>query len=156
MSVKYVIGHWTAGGYMPNSLDKESYQLIVAGDGSIYKGFAVGKTSSTGGMNSVTYNIACCGGLPTSKITKIQFESFCRVCAEKLQVYTLTSNEFYTHAEIGEMCRDKSITKLLVWNGYLSQNIGKVDLTVLPYEEVPPSQTGAFIRNKIKWYMDKI
>lgn len=156
MSVKYIIGHWTAGNHKPNGLDLASYQLLIDGDGNYHSGVAVGCTSSTGGMNSITYNISCCGGLTSSPITTIQFEAFCKACAEKIKYYGLRVNDFYTHAEIGEMCKNKNIVKLLPWNSYLAQNIGKIDLTVLPYLNASPKETGNFIRNKIKWYLDKI
>lgn len=152
MTVKYVIGHWTGGNHTPNGLDLTSYQLLIDSTGKRHSGLAVGCTSSTGGMNSLTYNIACCGGLSTSKITTVQFEAFCKVCAEKLKLYNLTLDKFYTHAEIGEMCNNKSITKLLIWNNYLRANIGKIDLTILPALEGSPQKTGDYLRNKINWY----
>ncbi len=169
MTVKYIIGHWTAGALKPNKLDLNSYQLLIDGDGVLHKGLAVGCAASTGGMNSITYNIACCGGLSSSQLTEIQIEKFFKTCAEKLKEYNLTVDKFYTHAEIGEMTRayhlkmqGKSydnnysyITTLLQYNGYLLANIGKIDLTVLPYMSGNAKQTGNFIRNKIKWYYNK-
>lgn len=156
MTVKYIIGHWTAGNSRPNKVDLQSYQLLIDGEGKRHTGLAVGCASSTGGMNSITYNISCCGGLTSSPITPVQIEAFCKACAEKIKEYGLTINDFYTHAEIGEMCRDKSITKLLPWNGFLSQNIGKIDLTILPYLRGSAKQTGDFLRNKIKWYYERL
>lgn len=155
MTVKYLIGHWTGGMYSPNGIDRVSYQLLIDDKGKHHNGLAVGCTSSTGGMNSITYNIACCGGLSTSKITKVQFEAFCKACADKLKEYKLTPEKFYTHAEIGEMVRAKTIEKLLPNNGYLKQNIGKVDLTILPDIHGSASKTGSYIRGKINWYFSK-
>lgn len=156
MSVKYLIGHWTAGNYKPCSTDLNSYQLLIDGEGKKYIGKTVGKASSTGGMNSITYNISCCGGLPNTPIKPIQIEAFFKTCAEKLKEYNLTVDNFYTHAEIGEMCRDGSIKKLLPYNQWLSQNIGKIDLTKLPLIQGTPKQTGDFIRRKILWYYQKL
>lgn len=156
MVVKYVIGHWTAGLHKPNSIDLSSYQLLIDGEGKHHNGLAVGCTSSTGGMNSITYNISCCGGLSVSKITKVQIEAFYKACAEKLKAYGLPPDKFFTHAEIGEKCKDKTITRYLPWNNYLLQNIGKVDLTNLPDIQGTPKQTGDFIRNKISWYYEKL
>ncbi len=153
MAIKYVIGHWTAGMLTPNKTDLTSYQLLIDGRGQTYNGLAAGCTSSTGGMNSITYNISCCGGLSSSKLTRVQVEKFYSVCALKLSEYGLTINDFYTHAEIGEMCRSGIITKLLPQNPYLKQNIGKIDLTILPEISGSAFETGNFIRNKIKWYL---
>lgn len=170
MQVKYIIGHWTAGLHKPNKLDMSSYQLLIDDEGKLYKGMAVGCASSTGGMNSITYNIACCGGLSSSMITQIQIEKFFKTCAEKLKEYNLTPDKFYTHAEIGEMTRAYNlkqkgkpydsryplITTLLTYNAYLLQNIGKIDLTVTPYISGSAKLTGDYIRNKIRWYYEKL
>lgn len=170
MTVKYIIGHWTAGGHFPNKLDLNSYQLLIDAEGAEHRGVAQGCSASTGGMNSITYNISCCGGLSTSRLTPVQTEKFFKVCAEKIKVYNLTVDKFYTHAEIGEMCRGyrlkchnmpydkkhKIITDLLPYNQWLPQNIGKIDLTVLPTMTGNAFETGDFIRNKIKWYLTKI
>lgn len=147
----------TAGALKPNKLDLNSYQLLIDGEGNVHNGLAVGCASSTGGMNSITYNIACCGGLSTSRLTRVQIEKFYLVCAQKLKEYNLSVDKFYTHAEIGELVKDRSITHLLPYNHYLRQNIGKVDLTILPIDNNPEFRgnagvTGAKIRNKISWY----
>lgn len=55
-------------------------------------------------MNSITHNVACCGGLDRTPITKVQQEAFWFHCARILVRYNLTPFDFYTHAEIGEMC----------------------------------------------------
>lgn len=170
MTVKFIVTHWTAGAHYPNKIDLNSYQLLIDADGKTYNGMAVGCASSTGGMNSITYNISCCGGLSRTLITPVQIEKLFSVCAIKLKEYNLTPDKVYTHAEIGEMTRaynlkrqgkpyDKSyglITDLLSYNSYLLQNIGKIDLTVLPYMSGNAKQTGNFIRNKIKWYYNKL
>lgn len=154
--IKYIIGHWTAGNYKPNSTDLNSYQLLIDGEGKKHTGKPVGKTSSTGGMNSITYNISCCGGLDRTPITKVQIEAFFKAVAEKLHEYKLPVSSFYTHAEIGYMCKQGTITRLLPNNGYLKQNIGKIDLTKTPYIVGTATETGNYIRKKIQWYFDKI
>lgn len=170
MTVKYIVTHWTAGAHYPNKIDLNSYQLLIDADGKTYNGMAVGCASSTGGMNSITYNISCCGGLSRTLITPVQIEKLFSVCAIKLKEYNLTPDKVYTHAEIGEMTRaynlkrqgksyDKSyglITDLLPYNSYLLANIGKIDLTVLPYMSGNAKQTGNFIRNKINYYWNKL
>lgn len=156
MTVRFIVTHWTAGNYKPCSIDLNSYQLLIDGEGKKHIGKPVGKASSTGGMNSITYNISCCGGLPNTPIKLVQIEAFLKACAEKVKEYGLTVNEVYTHAEIGEMCKDGSITKLLPYNQWLKQNIGKIDLTVLPYIKGSAKETGDFLRGKVQWYLNKI
>jgi hypothetical protein len=170
MTVKYLIGHWTGGQYLPNKIDLTHYQLLIGKDGETYKGVAQGCTSSTGGMNSITYNIACCGGLSTTKLTPTQIEKFFNECAKILKAYGLKPEHFYTHAEIGEMTRGyklkikglpydakhEIITDLLQYNSYLDANIGKIDLTILPYVSGNAFKTGDFIRSKINWYFTKL
>jgi hypothetical protein len=155
MAVKYIILHWTGGNYKPCKLDLASYQLLIDGEGEIHEGKPQGTTNSVGGMNSITYNIACCGGLDRTPMTKIQCEKLFKTCAEKLKEYKLTVDKVYTHAEIGKMCLKGSIARLLFWNEYLKQNIGKIDLTEIPYD-LEGLNTGDFIRNKIEWYFNKI
>ena len=173
--VKYIIGHWTAGGYTPSHYEKEHYQALINDAGKLFIGTPQGKTASTGGMNSITYNISCCGGLASTPVTPKQMEAFCKYVAEELKTYKLTVNKFYTHAEIGEMvrnyqnkragkslknadCEGKLITELLAWNNYLPQNVGKVDLRKLPNKDkvltsYSAKASGDYLRGKIKWYM---
>lgn len=154
--IKYIIGHWTAGNYTPCPLDLKSYQLLIDSNGKEYKGAEIGKSASTGGMNSITYNISACGGLKNTPVKPVQIEAFYKICAIKLKEFDLTVDKFYTHAEIGEMVKNRTILKLLPNNKYLIQNIGKIDLTVLPEIKDTPQKTGNYIRNKIKWYLGKI
>lgn len=156
MGVKYIIGHWTAGNYQPNATDLNSYQLLIDGDGKKHPGKGIGQASSTGGMNSITYNISCCGGIDSAPIKKVQIEAFYKACAEKIKEYRLKISDFYTHAEIGEMCRSGEITKLLPYNSFLSQNIGKIDLRTLPDIKGSAQETGDFIRNKIQWCYERL
>lgn len=157
MTVKYIIGHWSAGAGTPNKTDLNSYQLLIDNKAGVYHGRAVGKAASTGGMNSITFNISCCGGGQVN-LTRVQIERFYFECAKYLKLYGLGVNKFYTHAEIGEMCRNKTITKLLPYNKWLYQNIGKIDLTVLPVSDkdlrhkFSAFESGDFIRKKILWY----
>lgn len=151
--VKYIILHHTGGGQEPNAIDLSSYQMIIDYKGKVYVGKPQGKTASTGGMNSITYNISCCGG-GSIKLTNIQMERMFKETAIKLKEFGLTVDKVYTHYEIGQMCKDNTITKLLPYNKWLSQNIGKIDLTEIPYDTKNIS-TGDFIRNKIKYYMLK-
>lgn len=155
MTIKYVILHWTAGNYKPCSTDLNSYQLLIDGWGKVYNGKAVGKTSSTGGMNSITYNISCCGGLSNTPMTNIQMESMFKQTAIILKKYKLTVGEVFTHSDIGQMVKNGSITTLLPYNNYLKQNIGKIDLTKIPYD-CKGKKASDFIRDKVSWYLSKL
>lgn len=156
MTVKYIIGHWTGvNSYNVTPALVKAYQLLIKGDGETVLGAPQGQSASTGGMNSITYNISCCGGDKLAPLTKIQCEKFFKECAKVLKYYDLPVNRFYTHNEIGEMCRDKRIRQLLPFNKYLWQNIGKIDLTRLPYNFNGKTH-GDFIRLKIQWYYDRL
>lgn len=155
---KFVIGHWSVGNYKPNHTDLEAYDLLIGGEkGEWYKGNHEldNNKAATAGMNSITYNIACCGAMDKTPLTKVQCESFFKACAIKLKLFNLTVKDFFTHAEIGELCKNGEIKHLLTPNGYLKYNIGKIDLTKLPYDFKGKSH-GDFIRNKIQWYYDKL
>lgn len=156
MTVKYIILHWTAGNYKPCDYDKQHYQMLIDNEGKQHIGQQTGKASSCGGMNSITYNISCCGGLATTPILPMQIEAMYKATAQKILEFGLDVSKVYTHAEIGRMCKDGTITKLLPINSYLKQNIGKIDLTKIPNFNGTPEQTGNFIRNKIKWYLSKL
>lgn len=150
--IKYVIGHWTGvNSYNITDHIKQSYQLIIGKNGEVVRGLPTGQTSSTGGMNSITYNISCAGGDILAPMTKLQMERFYFECARAIKSYGLKVSDFYTHAEIGEMVKNGNITKLLPDNKWLSANIGKIDLIRLPYD-LEGKSSGDFIREKIKWY----
>ena len=163
MSIKYVIGHWTGvnsynitdiKSFVKDITKKilESYQIVIGKNGEVVRGLPPGHTASTGGMNSITYNISCAGGDIEAPMTKLQMEKFYFECARILRAYCLDETKFYTHAEIGKMVKNGTITKLLPNNKWLNQNIGKIDLTRLPYDLKGKSH-GDFIRSKIKWYL---
>lgn len=150
--IKYIIGHWTGvNSYNITDHIIKSYQLIIGKNGEVVRGLPTGQTASTGGMNSITYNISCAGGDIQAPMTKLQMERFYFECARVIKAYELKVEDFYTHAEIGEMVKNGTITKLLPHNQWLSANIGKIDLTRLPYD-LEGKSAGDFIREKIKWY----
>lgn len=156
MTVKYIIGHWTGvNTYNVTDKIKKSYQLLITGRGEVVQGSPVGSTASTGGMNSITYNISCCGGDLYAPLGKKQCERFFKECAIALKKYGLNVDKFYTHAEIGEMYKNHTITKLLPMNQWLYHNEGKIDLTRLPYDLNGKSH-GDFIRSKIQWYYNRL
>jgi len=160
---RYIILHWTAGNHKPNATDKQHYQLLIDGDGNEITNLPIGTGANTAGMNSITYNIACCGGLSISPLTKVQCEAMFKAAAQAIRRYDLKLEDVFTHYEIGELCKahtkgeKPNITGLLPWNNYLKDNIGKVDITILPYEYGATVKTcGNTIRNKIKWYLNQM
>lgn len=160
--IKYLIAHHTAGNYKPCDVDIKSYQKLVDDEGNIIIGSPQGKTSSTAGMNSITYNIACCGGLDRTPIKRQQAENFYKECAKEIKRLNLTPSAFYTHAMIGELCREyingtgKGIVALLPFNKYLADNIGKIDLRKLPDCSGTAKKTNDFARNKVQWYFERL
>lgn len=152
---QYIILHWTAGNYEPNYIDMESYDLLITGEGLRIIGNHEldNNKASTAGMNSITYNISCCGGLDRTPLKKGQCEALFKATAEKLKLFKLTVDKVYTHAEIGQIVANKTISKLLTYNSFLNNNIGKIDLSKLPYD-LKGKSSGDFIRNKIVWYMN--
>lgn len=159
---RYIILHWTGGNYKPNTTDKQHYQLLIDGEGNKIPNLPMGIGANTAGMNSITYNVACCGGLSQTPLKKKQCESMFEAVAQIIKQYNLNISDVYTHYEVGELCKayqkgDKpNITGLLPWNNYLKDNIGKVDITILPSEyNATPENCGKIIRNKIKWYLEE-
>ena len=153
MKKKYIILHHTGGVYNPNTCDLTHYQDLIDGKGSVIKGQE--KTSSTGGMNSITHNIACCGRVNDEyPLKKIQIESMCHCAALRCKELGLTPDKCYTHYEIGQMVQSGDIKKLLPYNNLLRQNIGKSDIKVLDFDK-SIKDVGAFLRNKILWYYNK-
>lgn len=152
MSIKYIILHW-CGTNVHAVTDKilKSYQLVIDQYGKEYIGAKQGTTASTAGMNSITYNISTTGGDLKAPLTKVQCEKLFAVTAQMCKKLNLTPDKVYTHHEIGEMCRNGSITKLLPNNKWLHNNIGKIDLTRLPYD-LDGKATARLIRNKVLWY----
>lgn len=166
-----VILHWTAGSYMPNSIDRSHYHYMTALDNNgvyIEKGkFSVedninckdGKYAEhTGGGNTGSLGWAICGMLGYKNpqdvgdfpITKEQFELTC--------------------SEIAKFCKANNIpvTPLTVLTHYefglahpTSSSAGKIDISFLPYKVsinseiryLKPEEIGDFIRNKVKWYL---
>lgn len=155
---KYMIGHWTGvNSYAITPKIKEDYHFIVGQNGEITQGVAMNQQSNfgTGGMNSITFQIAMSGGVTPCVLTPKQCEAFFKLCAGQLKRAGLNETFFYTHYEIGQMVKNKTIIHLLPWNDYLKSNVGKIDLTVLPGQyKSTPEKSGDIIRSKIKWYLD--
>lgn len=152
MKKKYIIAHWTAGNYIPNQTDLTHYQKLIDGAGKVHDGQE--KTASTGGMNSITYNVSCCGRKDDkTPIKQTQFESMCHCIAMMCHELKLTPKDVYTHYEIGKMVQSGDIKKLLPYNKLLEQNIGKRDFNIIDFDKkIKPEQCGDYLRDKVNWY----
>lgn len=160
--MKRIIIHWTAGGYVPTSYEKEFYHFLVDSLGKIHLGKFKPEANllcrkgmyaaHTGGGNTGSIGIALCamadfknknntGDFP---ITKIQFESAMKLCAEQAKKYDIkiTPENVMTHFEFGQKHRDTT-------------SFGKIDIVFLPpYPWVSADDVGSFIRSKIRWYQE--
>lgn len=162
--MKRIILHWTAGKHKPNQIDIEHYHFLVDGDGNVLNGkFPVeanevcrrgGYAMHTGGGNTGSIGVAMCamfgftgvksvGDFP---ITPVQFERTMKLCAELLRKYNieLSPETVLTHYEFGQ--EHKSTT-----------SYGKIDIIYIPpYPWVKREDCGAFIRAKVKWYLERL
>lgn len=163
--MKRIILHWTAGVYQPNSTDFEHYHYLVTGDGLIVNGKYKpednkncndGKYAAhTGGGNTGSIGIAMCGmlnyspnkGVSSTKypLTKVQCERFFKLVAEVAKEYNIpiTPQTVMTHYEFGQKNPNTS-------------SYGKIDICCLPHYLVDTQKVGNFIRDKARWYLDKI
>lgn len=168
--MKRIIIHWTAGRLQPNATDYQHYHYLINGDGIVIKGkFPVSanekcKTDARnnalyaahcGGGNTGSIGVAMCG-MYTPKntdfrnspdaLTKKQCESCFSLIAELCKAYNIPieKNTVLTHYEFG-LSHPKT------------SSAGKIDIVYLPpYPEIKSSEIGDFIRNKAKWYLNKI
>lgn len=165
-----IIIHWTAGTNNANSTDKEHYHFLIEGDGSRVKGtFPVtanevcrtdskGKalySAHTGGGNTGSIGVSMCGmyvpsGIPVKQtkypLTKVQVEAMFKLVAELSKKYKIpiTPDTVMTHYEFGKKHPKTS-------------SAGKIDIVYLPpYPTVKKDEVGDFIRNKIRWYFNKL
>lgn len=162
--MKRIILHWTAGKYKPNSCDLEHYHYLVDGDGNVVQGkFKVSDNEicksgcyamHTGGGNTGSIGVAMCGmyGFKSVQdaglypIKAKQFERTMKLCAELAKEFGINISEttLMTHYEFGQ--KHPATT-----------SFGKIDVTFIPpYPFVKREEAGAFIRNKVKWYLEHI
>lgn len=160
--MKRIIIHWTAGGWFPNATDKEHYHFLIDKNGKTINGkYKVednencydGKYAAhTGGGNTGAIGVSMCGmfGFKNSKnigeypLTKKQCEACFKLVAQLCKKYLINVNNVLTHHEFG-LAHPKTISA------------GKIDIIYLPpYPEIKQNQIGDFIRNKVKWYLDKV
>lgn len=158
--MKRIVIHWTAGAYYPTDYEKEHYHFLIDKDGKVHNGkfkpednevCRPGKYAAhTGGGNTGSIGVAICAmaGFKNSSsvgkypILKKQFESTMEFCAKLAAKYNIeiTPETVLTHYEFGI-------------KNPKSTSAGKIDITYLPpYSWVSKSETGSFIRSKVKWY----
>lgn len=160
--MKRIIIHWTAGGYVPTSYEKEFYHFLVDSLGKIHLGKFKPEANlicrkgmyaaHTGGGNTGSIGVALCAmadfknknNIGDFPITKVQFESAMKLCAEQAKKYDIkiTPENVMTHYEFGQKHRDTT-------------SCGKIDIVFLPpYPWVSVDDVGSFIRSKIRWYQE--
>lgn len=160
-----IILHWTAGTNQPCSTDYEHYHYLINKDGVILKGkFAPednlncndGKYAQhCGGGNTGAIGVSMCGmyvpkgvNIKETKfpLTRIQCEATFKLIAELCKKYNIkiTPQTVLTHYEFGQAHPKTS-------------SYGKIDIVYLhPFPEIDKKNMGDFIRNKIKWYFNKL
>ena len=159
-----IIIHWTGGGWFPNATDKEHYHFLIDKNGKVINGkFKVednencndGKYAAhCGGGNTGAIGVSMCGmyGFKNSKavgsypLTKTQCEACFKLVAELCKKYNIkiTPQTVLTHYEFG-LAHPKT------------SSAGKIDIIHLPaYNNIKQLEIGNFIRNKVKWYINKI
>lgn len=161
-----LVYHWTAGLRKPNTIDLDSYQLLIGGDGTVYEGINP-SPSSIAGLNSKTYNIALCGmhGYKSrfnpgdQGFTKIQLEVAWKKGAEVVKKYNIPIHRIFTHSVIGQkvlegtLCEELNITS----NKWLKDNVGKVDIDHIHiYPALGRNEILDLFRNKVHWYYGKV
>lgn len=158
--MKRLIVHWSAGGPIPTSYEKEFYHYLVDSLGKVYAGKFKPEANlickkgmyatHTGGGNTCSIGIAMCGmaGFKNKKdqgnfpLTKIQFEATMKLCAQLAKKYNIavTPDTVMTHYEFGQ--RNPRTT-----------SYGKIDIIFLPpFPWIGKDDVGSFIRSKIRWY----
>lgn len=158
--MKRLIIHWTAGGYVPTSYEKERYHYLVDSMGKIHLGKFKPEANltcrqgmyamHTGGGNTGSIGVSMCsmegfrskanqGDFP---FTKMQFEATMKLCAELAKKYGIevSPDTVMTHYEFGQ--KHPKTT-----------SYGKIDIVFIPpYPWISKDDCGSFIRSKIRWY----
>lgn len=162
--MKRIIIHWTAGVYKPNSTDLSHYHYLIDGEGEVHNGKYKPEDNEncndgnyaahTGGGNTGSIGISMCGmanfknrnSVGDYPLTKVQCERCFKLIAELSKKYKISINpqNVMTHYEFGIKHPNTS-------------SAGKIDIIYLPpYPDVEQSKIGDFIRNKARWYLDKV
>lgn len=163
--MKAICIHWTAGPYAQTGADFEHYHFTVGKDGKVDAGkfkpednippLVSGKYAAhCGGGNSNVIGISLRGmagyrnpeQVGLYPLTEKQCEAAWKKCAELCHQYGIevTENTVYTHYEFGRK-NPKTTSR------------GKIDINHLPYQpNLGSLAVGDFIRNKVRWYLEKI
>lgn len=157
-----IIIHWTGGAWFPNATDKEHYHFLIDKNGKVINGkFKVednencndGKYAAhCGGGNTGAIGVSMCGmyvpkgvNIKDTKfpLTKKQCEACFKLVAQLCKKHLINLNNVLTHYEFGQAHPKTS-------------SAGKIDIIYLPpYPEIKQNQIGSFIRNKVKWYIER-
>lgn len=158
--MKTIIVHWTAGGLVPTSYEKERYHYLIDSLGKIHLGKFKPEANlvcrknlyamHTGGGNTGAIGVSMCGmaNFKNKKdqgafpITKIQFEAAMKLCANLTKQYgiKITPDTVMTHYEFGQKHPNTT-------------SFGKIDIIFIPpYPWISKDDVGSFIRSKIRWY----
>jgi len=157
-----IIIHWSAGLWYPNDYEKQFYHFLIDCDGKCYSGNHKPEdnidctdgnyAAHTGGGNTGSIGVALCAMLgfisPANAgkypITKPQLEACFKFCAELCEKYKIPVENVMTHYEFGKAHPQTT-------------SAGKIDIIFLPpYPEVKQNEIGDFIRQKIKWYLNRV
>lgn len=169
--MKRIIIHWTAGTYKPNSVEFEHYHYLIDynKDSKEKAQVCYGKfkpednldctsgnryAAHTGGGNTGSIGVSICGmlGYRDTKhignypIKPVQMEVCYELCAKLCRRYNIeiSKENIMTHYEFGKK------------NPYTTSR-GKQDIIYLASNpSLPAGKIGDFIRNKIKWYFEKL
>lgn len=163
--MKKIIIHWTAGTNQPCNTDYEHYHFLVNKDGVIIAGKYSPEDNENcndgkyaqhcGGGNTGAIGVSMCGMYVPKNVciketkyplTKIQCEAMFKLVAELCKKYNIpiTNKTVLTHYEFGQANPKTS-------------SFGKIDIIYLPaYPDIEKNKMGDFIRNKIRWYFDKL
>lgn len=154
--------HWTAGGHVPTDYEKQFYHFLVDSLGKVCAGKFKPEANLVckkgmyaahcGGGNTKCIGVSMCGmaGFKSKSnvgdfpITKVQFESAMKLCAELAKKYNIkiTPDTVFTHYEFGKKHPETT-------------SEGKIDIVFLPpYPWIAPDDCGSFIRSKIRWYQE--
>ena len=157
-----IIIHWTGGAWFPNATDKEHYHFLIDKNGKVINGkFKVEDNENCndgkyavhcGGGNTGAIGVSMCGmyvpkgvNIKDTKfpLTKKQCEACFKLVAQLCKKHLINLNNVLTHYEFGQAHPKTS-------------SAGKIDIIYLPpYPEIKQNQIGSFIRNKVKWYLEK-
>lgn len=154
-----IVMHWTAGGYIASSLDREDYHFVVQGDGEVVRGNRNPEANNdttdgdysahTRGLNTgaIGISMAAMAGANESpfsagqvEIKPDQLEAFCQLAADLCDNYGIpvTGKTVLTHAEVQPV--------LGVWQR------GKWDICWIPgmQKTQDPVVVGEILRGKIR------